>query len=233
MIKVLIVDDNLNYAKRILNEVLNEIPEINVRYIATTVHETIDVLRREEITLILLDLQLQDGTGFDVIKQIKTMNFISEPDIIIISGDTYQSNQLIKEHQIYPILSKTQTNKHIQKLIKDYVYSKKIENEEKQIKNKIVLEIKNIGYNFKYIGTIYVIESILYIYMSNNLELLDNLENNVYKYVAFKYKKSLNNIKTNIVKATMKLNRNKQMDFDYTPKLVISDVVIRIFNNII
>lgn len=67
--------------------------------------------------------------------------------------------------------------------------------------------------------------------MSNNLELLDNLENNVYKYVAFKYQKSLNNIKTNIVKATMKINRNSQIGFDYTPKLVISDVVVRILNN--
>lgn len=47
--------------------------------------------------------------------------------------------------------------------------------------------------------------------MSNNLDLLDNLESNVYKYVSFKYNKSLNNIKTNIIKATMKINRNKQI----------------------
>lgn len=67
--------------------------------------------------------------------------------------------------------------------------------------------------------------------MSNNLDLLDNLESNVYKYVSFKYNKSLNNIKTNIIKATMKINRNKQMYIDYTPKLVISDVVIRLLNN--
>lgn len=47
--------------------------------------------------------------------------------------------------------------------------------------------------------------------MSNNLDLLDNLESNVYKYVSSKYNKSLNNIKTNIIKATMKINRNKQI----------------------
>ena len=228
MIKVLIVDNNLNYAQKILNEVLSKIPEINVKYIVTTVHETIEVLRKEEITLILLSSQLQDGTSFDVIKQIKAMNFISEPDIIMISENMHTYNQSVKNQ---PICVKTQTGKNIQKTIQNYVYTRKNENEKKQIKDKIISEIKNIGYNFKYIGTIYIIESILYIYMSNNLELLDNLENNVYKYVAFKYQKSLNNIKTNIVKATMKINRNSQIGFDYTPKLVISDVVVRILNN--
>ena len=228
MIKVLIVDNNLNYAQKILNEVLSKIPEINVKYIVTTVHETIEVLRKEEITLILLSSQLQDGTSFDVIKQIKAMNFISEPDIIKISENMHTYDQSVKNQ---PIFVKTQTGKNIQKTIQNYVYTRKNENEKKQIKDKIISEIKNIGYNFKYIGTIYIIESILYIYMSNNLELLDNLENNVYKYVAFKYQKSLNNIKTNIVKATMKINRNSQIGFDYTPKLVISDVVVRILNN--
>lgn len=228
MIKVLIVDNNLNYAQKILNEVLSKIPEINVKYIVTTVHETIEVLRKEEITLILLSSQLQDGTSFDVIKQIKAMNFISEPDIIMISENMHTYNQSVKNQ---PIFVKTQTGKNIQKTIQNYVYTRKNENEKKQIKDKIISEIKNIGYNFKYIGTIYIIESILYIYMSNNLELFDNLENNVYKYVAFKYQKSLNNIKTNIVKATMKINRNSQIGFDYTPKLVISDVVVRILNN--
>jgi len=222
MIKVLIVDNNLNYAQKILNEVLSKIPEINVKYIVTTVHETIEVLRKEEITLILLSSQLQDGTSFDVIKQIKAMNFISEPDIIMISENMHTYNQSVKNQ---PIFVKTQTGKNIQKTIQNYVYTRKNENEKKQIKDKIISEIKNIGYNFKYIGTIYIIESILYIYMSNNLELLDNLENNVYKYVAFKYQKSLNNIKTNIVKATMKINRNSQIG------LVISDVVVRILNN--
>lgn len=228
MIKVLIVDNNLNDAQKILNEVLSKIPEINVKYIVTTVHETIEVLRKEEITLILLSSQLQDGTSFDVIKQIKAMNFISEPDIIMISENMHTYNQSVKNQSIY---EKTQIGKNIQKTIQNYVYTRKNENEKKQIKDKIISEIKNIGYNFKYMGTIYIIESVLYIYMSNNLELLDNLENNVYKYVAFKYQKSLNNIKTNIVKATMKINRNSKISLDYTPKLVISDVVVRILNN--
>lgn len=115
MIKVLIVDNNLNYAQKILNEVLSKIPEINVKYIVTTVHETIEVLRKEEITLILLSSQLQDGTSFDVIKQIKAMNFISEPDIIMISENMHTYNQSVKNQ---PIFVKTQTGKNIQKLYK-------------------------------------------------------------------------------------------------------------------
>ncbi len=211
MIKGLIVDDNFSYSKNILNKIMNEITEINIKYITTTVRETIDILQKENIDLIFLDLELQDGTGIDIINEIKCMNLINKPDIIIISGNITLVNQVIKNNENYQILSKTQTNEQIQRFIKDYIHNKKFKNEEKQIRDKIISEIKNIGYNFKYIGTVYILESILYVYMSNNLDLLDNLESNVYKYVSFKYNKSLNNIKTNIIKATMKINRNKQI----------------------
>lgn len=197
MIKGLIVDDNFSYSKNILNKIMNEITEINIKYITTTVRETIDILQKENIDLIFLDLELQDGTGIDIINEI--------------TGNITLVNQVIKNNENYQILSKTQTNEQIQRFIKDYIHNKKFKNEEKQIRDKIISEIKNIGYNFKYIGTVYILESILYVYMSNNLDLLDNLESNVYKYVSFKYNKSLNNIKTNIIKATMKINRNKQI----------------------
>lgn len=116
MIKGLIVDDNFSYSKNILNKIMNEITEINIKYITTTVRETIDILQKENIDLIFLDLELQDGTGIDIINEIKCMNLINKPDIIIISGNITLVNQVIKNNENYQILSKTQTNEQIRDL---------------------------------------------------------------------------------------------------------------------
>jgi len=62
--------------------------------------------------------------------------------------------------------------------------------------------LEKLGYNWKYKGTNYLLEAIIYIYKNNNLDLLDNLEKNVYKYISCRYNKSINNVKTNIIKAT-------------------------------
>lgn len=65
MIKVLIVDDNLNYAKRILNEVLNEIPEYSRANIDNKNQKCIDYCTLEEYNT----------------------SYIQEGDIIICTGD--------------------------------------------------------------------------------------------------------------------------------------------------
>ena len=168
MIKVLIVDNNLNYAQKILNEVLSKIPEINVKYIVTTVHETIEVLRKEEITLILLSSQLQDGTSFDVIKQIKAMNFISEPDIIMISENMHTYDQSVKNQ---PIFVKTQTGKNIQKTIQNYVYTRKNENEKKQIKTELIVDVPKTAIKY------FKLKNLQYKIIDNNTFELSNITN--------------------------------------------------------
>ena len=93
--------------------------------------------------------------------------------------------------------------------------------------NKDVLfYLSTLGYSFKRNGTMYIAEAILFIYKSNNLDLLDNLEKNVYKYIAHKNKKSINNIKTNIIKATNLIPKN-----DLTPKIIINDIVLKLIHD--
>ena len=81
---------------------MNEITEINIKYITTTVRETIDILQKENIDLIFLDLELQDGTVIDIINEI--------------TGNITLVNQVIKNNENYQILSKTQTNEQIRDL---------------------------------------------------------------------------------------------------------------------
>lgn len=89
-----------------------------------------------------------------------------------------------------------------------------------------------MGYNWKYKGTNYLMEAILFIYTSNNLDLVDNLEKNVYKYIAYKNNKNVNNIKTNIIKSTERLINQKQNTIDtVTPKQAINAILNKILIN--
>lgn len=94
-----------------------------------------------------------------------------------------------------------------------------------------------LGYNFKLKGTQYLLEAILYIYIRNNIELLENLEKNVYNHIAIKNNKNLLNIKTSIIKATNYVynyqDENKLYEYfsikiKITPKLVISTILNKI-----
>ncbi len=107
----------------------------------------------------------------------------------------------------------------------------------KKINKKVIWELSNLGYNFKLKGTQYIVETIMYIYKKQNIDLLDNLEENVYKVIAIKNNKSLGNIKTNIIKSTKFVDtyQNKNILYKYfsldikiTPKLVISTILNKI-----
>ena len=93
MIETLIVDDNLEYVKNTLNNILSRFKDIQIRYIATTVREAINIIDNNRIDLILLDLNLPDLNGLEIIKKIKSFNSIEKIRIIIISGDDILINK--------------------------------------------------------------------------------------------------------------------------------------------
>ena len=68
-------------------------------------------------------------------------------------------------------------------------------------KNKIIDELSSIGYQFKYQGTHYLVDTILYVGKNKN-NLVENLQTKVYPVIAEKYHKSPWNIKSSINKAT-------------------------------
>jgi len=85
MIKTIIVDDNLVYVKNILNNAINEFEDVHITHIATTVIEAFNIIKNNNIDLVFLDLKLPDDNGIEVIKKVKTINYINKPEFIIIS----------------------------------------------------------------------------------------------------------------------------------------------------
>ncbi len=228
MIKALIVDDNLEYVKLILNRVLNKFQELHIEYVATTAQEAVEVIRKKQIDIIFLDLRLPDKEGFYIIDEIKLLNLINFPYIIVISEDDRLIEKAKTKYSIFDVIRKLEREDLIFLKIKNDLFEINYTKQEKQIKEFIISELSNIGYNWKYKGTLYLFEAILYIYQHNNMDLLDNVEKNVYKYISYKSGKGIVNIKTNIIKATNSIKSKENL----TPKLVISNIITKLVSGI-
>ncbi len=104
----------------------------------------------------------------------------------------------------------------------------------KDIRREITNQLLLLGYNFKLKGTQFLFEAILYIYQKKEISLVENLERNVYRYIAMRNNKTVTNIKTNIIKSTnyVYTYQDKKVLYEYfsldikiTPKLVISTIL--------
>ena len=233
MIKTLIIDDNLQYSKNILNNILSRFKDIQVLYIASTYQEGIDIILKNQVDLIFLDLKLPDYNRFKIIEDLKYVDCLKKPRIIIVSGDSELLEQAIKSNNVCEIIRKIDDYESIYEKIGNIVNDIRYEINHKKVEESIFMEILDLGYKLKYKGTQYIIEAIKYIYVSNNFDLLDNLEQNVYKFISLKYKKSINNIKTNIIKATNKRENEKMKLYDLTPKQTIITILNKIRLNFI
>jgi two-component system invasion response regulator UvrY len=70
MIKVIIVDDH-PVVRRGLKQIIEDEPDMQVAGEAKNAGECFSFVRKTDCTLVLLDITLPDGNGFDVLKQLK------------------------------------------------------------------------------------------------------------------------------------------------------------------
>jgi len=109
------------------------------------------------------------------------------------------------------------------------------------INERISKEIKDMGYNFSHIGTIYLIETIEIIYNSKDSQMIRSVEKNVYSILAEKHSKNSSTIKSDIIKATNYMyekafikKKKEHILYEYglydkeTPKSVINSVLLKL-----
>lgn len=236
MINILIVEDNLQYVKEVLNHVISKFKNIQLSFIATSIEEAIDIINSNHIDLVFLDLKLSVSEEINVIEKIKILNGIREPNIIIISADIALKDKIKKLYFNVNVIERMSSYECIYKEISRIIYKVNYSQQKEKMESKIMSELILLGYDFKYKGTIYFFEAINYIYRNNNFDLLDNLERNVYNYIALKYHKSVNNIKTNIIKATniawiyqdkSAIKKSFASKIKPTPKVIISTILTK------
>ncbi len=83
MIRVVIVEDDLNIAG-LHKRFLEKLGGFDVLAIGTNVRDSIDMIRELMPDLVLLDIYLKDGSGLDIVSEIRSMDL--DVDFIIISA---------------------------------------------------------------------------------------------------------------------------------------------------
>lgn len=234
IVKLLIADDNIYYTKNLINCITNELTDINI---TTNGKETLDIIKRISFDLILLDLNLSDVSGINIIREMQTLKLDVIPKIIIISEEINLINELKKDTSVINVIYKGEDFETICKKVQRYIKEIEFEKNKYEIRNKIIQELSYIGYNFKYKGSNYILEAILYAHTCEQFIFSDNLEKNIYKYVAYEHKTSINNIKTNIIRATNIaytcqseeiINNYFNLEIKMKPKDVINKVLSKI-----
>ena len=89
---VIIIDDEVsvrNSTKKLLNEYF---PEVNILGTAGSVDEGYEVVKKYKPELVFLDIELPDGTGFDLLKRFSPIPF----KVIFITGHQEYALQAIK-----------------------------------------------------------------------------------------------------------------------------------------
>ncbi len=84
LIKVLVVDDNRDLTS-IIHRLFMQYADIVPAGVAGNGHEALDIIRREKIDVMLLDIIMPDMDGMQVLEQLKIMDG-KKPAVIILSA---------------------------------------------------------------------------------------------------------------------------------------------------
>lgn len=236
MINMLVVEDDISQLINLTNCITKSIPEIRLHSLVTTGGQALEIINAETIDLIILDLNLPDYSGIDILNKI-TSEYKDKYNgsVIIVSGDNKLINKIHNFSCIYSCIHKPYSNNKILDTVNSLINVKNSEIEGNKIKEKIILELKKLNYNFSYNGTKYLIDSIYEAYIIGDMYNL-NLTRDIYTIIAKKYNKSTNNIKCNITQATNTMYYDCEgriiEKYFYTVKPTVKEVILFILNRL-
>ncbi len=238
MLNVLIADDNIYYVKNLVNFVIGKNSSIKITNIASNGLEVLKIIKENpKIDLILLDLKMPKLNGIETLDRIYDMNLKHYPNIMVVSGENHLINKIVNHPLVTDFINKSENMVNIYSKLEDYENNLNYLNIKDDLSKKISSELLYIGYNPSHLGTQYIKECILEIYESKDNTLTQKLENYVYKRIACFHNISVQNIKSNITKATNFMYVESDMSIlkDYfhfndnkrkpTPKMVISTIL--------
>ena len=198
MVNMLIANKDIFKLKNVVNEVITNNKNIRIAKITTDGEETLNALNNDNIDVALIEVDLPTITGIDVLNKLSEERKQKYKDsILIVAEELTAVQKLIGNKMIYDyIIQGTNKNELLYKVDR-IIKEKDID----QKRKKIIQELKYLGYNIEYVGTNYLIETILQIYINREL-MLDNLQQEIYPILSKRYNKTVHNIKCNITRAT-------------------------------
>ena len=236
MLNMLIIDDEMSCIKRLISDILKNEQDVRLLDIATNGIEALNILEKNKVDIILLDLKMPKMNGIDLIGDLERRKLqLYEKSIIVITAEDLMLQKIIKSPLIYSYQLKPIVQEMLLKDIKDIIKEKSLIEKNEKLDKKIVSELKYLNYNLTHLGTQYLKECIKIDFLKYNGEA-ENLSKQIYPMIAKKYNKKIFSIKNNIIKATTYMyNECKienlmkyfgyEIDYKPTPKIVIKAIV--------
>ena len=214
MINLLIVENNAEQSKNIVNYISQFCLDIRIFGIAYDENEALEILKTDRVDAILIDLNLPNLGSFNIINYIadnRINKFLNS--IIVLGGNNSPMAKLYDNKYIHCCLKKPISLNEIAKKLKILSDLKVSESDEFIIREKIKNQLEHLGYNFSYHGSKYLIDAIYILYLNKD-RYYDNLTRDIYPALAKKHNKEANTIKCDITQAT------KIMFYDSSDKVL-------------
>lgn len=232
MYNTIIVDDNIHFVKNFMELLSKEFSDIRITNIATNGLEALKKIQSGFIDIVFLDINIPKLNGIEVLQNINSLDLFPLPLIVIISGEDKYFSQIYNNTLVNSIIYKGIGMDAIINKICNIINEMKFERRKLDYRERITQELRKLRFNLSHKGTNYLIEAIEIINSCRNQNFISNLEKNIYPIIAAKYKKSIYNIKSNILKAINYMYKECEIDvlkeyfcFDIdrkpTPKLII------------
>lgn len=75
MLKTIIIEDELNVKVALENKIMEYCKNVEIIGWGNNVKKSVSLIKEAKPDLVLLDIKLPDGTGFDILKQLQPINF--------------------------------------------------------------------------------------------------------------------------------------------------------------
>ena len=186
MINLIILINNVENIKQFINNLIFKISNLNSIFIAHNITEFQNLIKKFRPDLIIIS-----KFYYSALSNPNILNYHSF-QIFFYNSKIYLQNS---NNDICLLCSINDTN--LLNTIQEFINNKT----ENELKNRISSILNEFNFNFKLIGTNYLIDAILYSYINKDSYIFENLEKNVYSHICFKNNTNPKNIKWAIVRA--------------------------------
>lgn len=202
MFNILVVEDNINQCKNLVNLISQTNYNIKLYHMAFSGKEALEVIISEKIDFIILDLNLPDMSGVDIIEKLEKEELIRYKNcILVISGQEEMISKICNSSYVYKYMYKPYNIDALNNYINEMIEDKEVLIKDKKTKQHINSELKKLNFDYALLGTKYLEDCIFEAY-NKNIENSYNLKKDLYPIIAKKYNTSVHNIKCRINRAT-------------------------------
>lgn len=199
MVKLLVSSNNLHFLKNINNYIYQYRKSHNIilTNMSTNYGEMLANINNFKPKIIIIDLNTLKTDISEILKNIIEIQYFS-PHFIVIDKCTDKTSYVVNYKNIKIINSeKNVYNDIIKEVLRVSEKIISLDSNNLIIRNRIINEIKKIGFEVTNKGVIYIIESIIQI--KNLRYTSDNLEGDIYPIISKKFNVSEKSIKWNII----------------------------------